>query len=273
MSSNTKKRIFSALGIVGGLLIILSLGREVTQVFAFLCWGVLITDEILTNFLKLERKSNEYMFSYTIYGVLVALFFGVENENFSKLLIFLNIIQNIYLLMFLFKKRNHTLNIFRSLREVKFLTSFFVFLPVHSVVYSMNNSQWILIFLGLILLVGSTDTMGWLVGKNFGKHKLWPAVSPKKTIEGALGSLISAPLLLTLYWGMFIGKAEWYLIPIFIVLTIFTIIGDLVQSKLKRRFSLKDSSTLIPGHGGVYDRSDSLLFVAPFYSLFVSLVV
>ncbi len=258
--------------IVGILIGVLFLGRQVTQLFAFGFWGVLITDEILANFLKFERKSNEYMFSFTLYGILIALFFAIEDQNFSKLLLFLNLIQNVYLLFFLFNARNHTLNLFRSLREVRFLTSFFVFLPVHSVVYSMSNTQWIPIFIGLILLVGCTDTMGWLIGKNFGKRKLWPAISPKKTIEGALGSLISAPLLLFLYWGIFVGKASWHLIPIFVVLTILTIIGDLVQSKLKRRFSLKDSSSLIPGHGGVYDRSDSVLFVAPFYCLFVSLV-
>jgi phosphatidate cytidylyltransferase len=111
-----------------------------------------------------------------------------------------------------------------------------------------------------------TDTGAWFFGKNFGKHKLWPSVSPKKTVEGFVGGLITSSLCGLLYWHLFLGKISWGLWLFFILVGICAQVGDLIQSKFKRQFNIKDSSNIIPGHGGVYDRVDSLLFVIPLFA-------
>ena len=123
--------------------------------------------------------------------------------------------------------------------------------------------------LGIIILNFATDTGAWLIGKNFGKHKLWPSVSPGKTIEGFLGGIALATIFSALYWWNFMPKMETNFLVCLFILTIFSQVGDLVQSRLKRSFNIKDSSNIIPGHGGIHDRIDSLLFVMPFYLVII----
>jgi phosphatidate cytidylyltransferase len=271
LNTNTKQRVISAVVILLLVCFSLSLGKSFTQFFAFLI-GVLISDEILVNFLKLKRADSEYKFSQIFYFLLVTLFFAINDRGVSYFLLFLNLVQNFFLILFLFKNgRGTTLNLLRSLRTQQFLTSIFVFLPIHSMAFLLvlSDHNWLKALCGLILLVISADVSAWYVGKNFGKRKLWPSVSPKKTIEGALGAVVVTTILMSIYWKIFFGQFSFYYLFIFILLTLSSILGDLVQSKLKRRFSLKDSSHLIPGHGGIYDRSDSLLFAAPVYCLLI----
>jgi len=119
-------------------------------------------------------------------------------------------------------------------------------------------------FLGAVfLLVILVDTGAWFVGKRWGKRPLWPSVSPHKTWEGLLGGVVIGTLGLIIYTLIF----KEVKLPILglIVLALAAQAGDLVESKIKRQFKLKDSSNLIPGHGGVYDRLDGLIFVVPFF--------
>lgn len=107
------------------------------------------------------------------------------------------------------------------------------------------------------------DTGAYLVGIKFGRHKLAPALSPKKSWEGAVGGLVAsvafvapyATLVLALPWGKGILLG--------VLLVIAATVGDLAESAIKRQFGVKDSGNLIPGHGGMLDRIDSLLFVVP----------
>ncbi len=120
-----------------------------------------------------------------------------------------------------------------------------------------------LLFLFAVLWVGDTAAM-W-VGSAFGKHKLAPTVSPNKTIEGFVGGLLGALAigLIMLFWKF--SGVPWYHVMILAFGCSFCgQIGDLAESVWKRSLGIKDSSALIPGHGGVLDRFDSLLFAAPF---------
>jgi phosphatidate cytidylyltransferase len=118
----------------------------------------------------------------------------------------------------------------------------------------------------LMLTVIVSDTSQYYTGRLFGRHPLAPAVSPKKTIEGAVGGLIFGTALFTVV-GMWWLPAMPLAFRVLLGLTLVTlgITGDLFESMLKRSAGVKDSSTLIPGHGGILDRIDALLFAAPVY--------
>ena len=111
------------------------------------------------------------------------------------------------------------------------------------------------------------DTGAWFFGKMFGKHKLWPKISPNKTVEGLVGGMAISGVLGHLFWFKFIDDSVMWIFVPFAILGFLSQLGDLVQSKFKRQFKIKDSSSLIPGHGGMYDRIDSLVFVLPFFAI------
>lgn len=124
----------------------------------------------------------------------------------------------------------------------------------------------------LLALVWVADIAAYFAGRAFGKRKLAPRVSPGKTIEGANAGVLGAVVWIGLssLWDGTFGHALverwtfWIALPIAAVLGVLSIVGDLFESLLKRRAGRKDSSTLLPGHGGVYDRIDAILPVAPF---------
>ncbi|AYD64346.1 phosphatidate cytidylyltransferase [Achromobacter sp. LC458] len=124
----------------------------------------------------------------------------------------------------------------------------------------------------LLALVWVADIAAYFAGRAFGKRKLAPRVSPGKTIEGAVAGVLGAVIWIGLssLWDGSFGHALverwsfWLALPIAALLGVVSIVGDLFESLLKRRAGRKDSSTLLPGHGGVYDRIDAILPVAPF---------
>lgn len=119
----------------------------------------------------------------------------------------------------------------------------------------------------LFILIWSSDTFAYLVGKFFGKHKMAPKISPKKTWEGYAGGVV-----LTLVFSYFIEqyqpqlRGNWMVVGFLIAA--FAPLGDLVESQLKRTFGVKDSGNIIPGHGGVLDRLDSFLICVPVVYLY-----
>lgn len=122
----------------------------------------------------------------------------------------------------------------------------------------LKGVEWILF---LYACVWMSDTLAYYIGKNFGKRKLYVSVSPNKTVEGAVGSIIGG-ILAGLLMGLLVVKnVNIYILSGFgLIIGIVTIIGDLVESIFKRDANIKDSGTIIPGHGGFLDRIDSALF-------------
>lgn len=129
----------------------------------------------------------------------------------------------------------------------------------------------ILLVLFLLTVVWSTDTSAYYVGKNFGKTKLLPLVSPNKTVEGAIGGLVGACVASVAFKIIFFDTLSFFdalFLPL--ILSATGQMGDLFESFIKRWAGVKDMGSLIPGHGGILDRIDGLLFAAPvlyFYSL------
>lgn len=120
-----------------------------------------------------------------------------------------------------------------------------------------------------LLLVGSafTDMGGYFVGRKFGKTKLYPRVSPKKTVEGAVGGLFTA-IAACVFVGYLTGLCYLHCAAAGIIIAIAGSFGDLFESSLKRDVGVKDSGKAIPGHGGALDRFDSLAFAAPIFYLY-----
>jgi phosphatidate cytidylyltransferase len=123
--------------------------------------------------------------------------------------------------------------------------------------------------LWLLVTVIVSDTAQYAVGRLFGRHKLSPIISPKKTVEGAAGGFLVAPVAMVVAGRWWLpGLDAGWVAAIAALIVALGIAGDLFESLLKRSAGIKDSSTLIPGHGGVLDRIDGLLFAAPaFYVL------
>lgn len=135
------------------------------------------------------------------------------------------------------------------------------------------------IIIGLFILIWTNDTFAYIVGKSIGKNKLFERISPKKTIEGFLGGIIFAIFagyLISKYYikatSQFSEKSILIWTIISILVGIMGTIGDLIESKFKRIAGVKDSGKIMPGHGGILDRLDSVIFVAPFVFLFYKIL-
>lgn len=124
-------------------------------------------------------------------------------------------------------------------------------------------------FLWLVGVVVATDIAGYFVGKSFGGPKFWPAISPKKTWSGTIGGWIGAALVGLVF--VLVAGAPWWCLPLSVLVSFAGQMGDIAESALKRRQGVKDSSQLIPGHGGLFDRFDALMGAALFMLIAVGL--
>jgi phosphatidate cytidylyltransferase len=141
--------------------------------------------------------------------------------------------------------------------------------PLGLLVAIHARSGWTVTLLLLATVVVS-DTAQYYAGRAFGRRPLAPVVSPKKTIEGAIGGLAGAALFMALAGSrILVGEALVPLAILGLAMAAVGICGDLFESSLKRHAGLKDSSSLIPGHGGVLDRIDALLFATPMFYLYL----
>lgn len=133
-------------------------------------------------------------------------------------------------------------------------------------IYYLDKTDYI--WLVFIIAFG-TDTFAYVVGNLFGRHKLSPNLSPKKTIEGSIGGILGS-MFLTIIYSIYIGNnISWHLILLSIVVSVMSQLGDLAASKIKRMAGIKDYGFIMPGHGGVLDRFDSIIICAPLVYYYV----
>lgn len=152
-------------------------------------------------------------------------------------------------------------------RWLPFIGSLLLIATTLAIYYLWSDSPWWLMY--LFALVWVADSGAYFTGKAFGKHKLIPDVSPNKTIEGLLGGLALTAVVIAgvAYNRHLIGLHLVGFVVLSIVTVLASVLGDLFESLLKRQANIKDSGTLLPGHGGVLDRIDSILAAAPIFAL------
>jgi phosphatidate cytidylyltransferase len=225
----------------------------------------------IREFLNLLKFNNIIIYMLFI-GLIYLPFSSLDSSVLIDVLLVLSISGSIQLLVNLFiKKKNYPSSTIQKLDiSIRYLLLSFTFLILLPFI---NGGYEASVILSLIIFIWVNDSFAFFVGKNLGKRKLFESVSPKKTIEGFLGgvffTLITA--FLVSYFCDFLSLTN--LLVISLIASILGTIGDLVESKFKRQANTKDSGTIMPGHGGILDRLDSLLFVAPFVYLYIHYLI
>ncbi len=239
--------------------------------FLFLSFGIIC----LFEFKLLIRLKELHIF--LIFLLVWWLFIHLKMSQFSLYMLLLaTLLTNVYLTLTLFSEktplRNRNNNT-KLLISLLYIGGGCLFVPL---IYKYENNpnpnyyfQYLfsnesqITMIGLLCIIWASDTFAYLTGRTFGKHKLFERISPKKTIEGFMGGLVGS-VLVSMLIDIYSARPMWQWILLAIVLVVAGTIGDLVESSFKRAAKVKDSGTILPGHGGLLDRLDSLLFASPF---------
>lgn len=196
------------------------------------------------------------------YAALMALcpaFFSAVNDKTIRLCLLLSILYAVFAACMVLKcHREFDLARLMTFFAAPVLYSF-AFLCLEGIIIHKHGIYYLL----LLVNVSCVCDMGaYFVGSFLGKHKLCPGISPKKTVEGAVGGIVSS-LIFTLILALCFGKSLWQPLLFTLPLCVLGMVGDLFASAIKRTMNLKDYGNLIPGHGGILDRFDSILMTAP----------
>ena len=180
----------------------------------------------------------------------------------------------LFLIMLIYNKRVKAADIAMLLLGIIYIPYFLSYI-IH--IRSMEFGRFFiwLVFIGAF----STDTCAYFAGRMFGRHKLCPDISPKKTVEGAIGGVVGAGIIFVLFgivvnnvFAGFMCGLRFNLLLLFVlglIAAVVSEIGDLVASSIKRQYDIKDFGNILPGHGGILDRCDSIILVAPTIFLFL----
>ena len=254
--SNLLQRIITG-AIIASVAVCIAYRGGVYFAFFVLCLGALVFSEYVNitkqYYSKFLFKINAIL--YLIFGSLV-----LSGVSFYSILLFVCVCTaGLYFLSFVTKPVNYWM-------PFGFIYSS---LPVVALIYIRTYSFMSIIY--LFLIIWSTDIGGYVFGKMIGGKKIAPKISPKKTYSGAIGGLILSFIVVLIY--LFINDGFSYnLLFGAIMLSIFSQYGDLFESAIKRKFKVKDSGNILPGHGGIMDRVDGLIFAAVVFALTLTLL-
>ena len=266
--NNLLKRSFSGLVFVSLFLFAILFSKE-SYILLVSFFGMVAIWE-LSKITKLKS-----IITYILFSLAIFLMLKRPNSYAITLVLGINILSSSFLIYQLFRKKEIIYITEReklglTIRYLIFSFCFLILLPFHDKIYAPS------LMIAVLLLIWVNDSFAFIVGKNLGKRKLFISVSPKKTIEGFIGGFIFALIAAYIISISALNSVSFSLTNWFIIAAIVSIIGtigDLVESKLKRQANIKDSGTIMPGHGGILDRLDSLLFSAPFVYLYINFII
>ncbi|HEX8269718.1 MAG TPA: phosphatidate cytidylyltransferase [Flavobacterium sp.] len=207
-------------------------------------------------------------------GFILFAYFPAPKSNTSfvtteNLLLLATLLISAKCLQFLFSSTQRTDTISKFVYLIGYVILPFILitkLPLGKIGYNPK------IVISIFILIWTNDTFAYIVGKRIGKRKLFERISPKKTVEGFIGGLVFGIVAGVLIAEYYIGEsvAKWTVIAL--IAGVFGTLGDLVESKFKRFADVKDSGRIMPGHGGILDRLDSVIFAVPFIFLFYQII-
>ena len=243
---------------------------KLNKVFSILFVSLFYSTAALVSFYRTETEN--YISSLLKENIQ----FTIDTDKLFSVLLLITLIIAVKCIIFLFNNTQTISKLSKYIYLLGYIMLPFIFIIKISFGIKDYNPK---IIIGLFILIWTNDTFAYLVGKSIGKHKLFERVSPKKTIEGFLGGVVFAAFAGFLISKLYIRPNPdfsqksiliWTIIAL--IVSIFGTIGDLIESKFKRIAGVKDSGTIMPGHGGVLDRLDSVIFVAPVIFLFYQIL-
>ena len=269
--SELLKRTLSA-----GAIIVVILGSVLFTPWIF---SLLMLFVVSVGTFEMSRLLSIYSIKHLVIGEVISVCFFliaalVGLQVFTFQFLFLDFL--LLLLPFLVALFSKNLD-FKQLSPFLFCSLLYLTMPCCMMVFMYRQDLFgdiagIPLLLLVFGLIWSNDVFAYLTGRLFGKHKLFPRISPGKTIEGSLGGLVFTILAICILSHFF----SWLTIPVAIGMAIISVVfgtfGDLCESMLKRQAGVKDSGNLIPGHGGILDRFDSILFSVPFIFVYLLLI-
>lgn len=258
-----KTRVLSGLIMLPfGILVILG-GRVL--LLACFAIGIMSVREFFNGFKSMDVKP-----AYTLAYISALALYGINlftTESRWYMLWFFGVV--LLSLLYLFKMDERKLEDGMATITGIFYTIFFSF---HVALVDQTGEYGILVWL-IFLTAFGTDVMAYFSGYAFGKHKLCPSISPKKTIEGSVGGILGSVILCGIFGYYMIPRLIIHCIIIGVLGGVVSQFGDLTASIFKRKMGIKDYGNLIPGHGGILDRFDSVLFTAPMVYYYIVLVL
>ena len=251
----------------GLLYVFLIIGSALFSETIFYCVIAVFSGLALLEFLRLQELNSPipYLFLLLLW---IQCVFQFLPQSVLDVLLVLVVLMNCYLGINLFQLPLKSFS-----RKFSFLaallyivgSSYFI-----SALVQINSSFGVWAVLFVYLAIWTNNSFAYLAGRLLGKNALFPSISPKKTWEGFWGGVVFTLLLSYLIYMRQSVYSIWFFIGVGVLISVFATLGDLVQSKFKRLKAVKDSGSLIPGHGGFFDRMDSILFSAPLvYALFL----
>lgn len=264
------KRILT--GLIGFPIVvaILMLGNKyiVDALFAII---ILISMYEYTNTISNKYKPVKYI-GYLL-AILIAFIHIIPTEYIKTILIMIipTIIAILFIKVIVSKMNTNFNDITVEFFGIIYIIGFTVFMPI---LYGMQNGKYLIMY--VLLSAWGSDTFAYAFGRRFGKHKL-SIISPKKSVEGSAAGVIGGAFICLLYTLLInrfamLNISYTYIILVSIILSILSQIGDLAASSIKRYVEAKDFGNLLPGHGGMLDRIDSIIFIAPFAYFLLSLI-
>ncbi len=264
-----RTRLISGIVLVIAALLLISTGNEVLLASTFLLSLIGIYE--LFKALKMEKSSIAYL------SILMTIFYylnlklEVVHSPVIYTIIFLIVLLGAYVLGY---PKYNTLNVFGGFFGFFYVSVMLSFIYLtREIPVKGKYLVWI-----IFLCAWGSDTFAYCAGRLFGKHKMAPVLSPKKTIEGAIGGVLGSAILNMVYCYIFKMQLNFQVRDIALIGLIgavgalVSMIGDLAASAIKREHDIKDYGKLIPGHGGVLDRFDSIIITAPIV-YFLSMVL
>lgn len=250
--TDLQKRVSTGIVGIAILILIFYLGLNAIK-FSFF---VITIEAIRELYNALINKGIKLYLPSLLFGAVITFVFSILDKNLTFALVLYFIFNSsLYVLL-----KDYTLSNYSFTNMAYFYLVFFLNL--------LGSLDDIYIIISAFVVAFSTDTFAYFVGSTFGKHKLIERVSPNKSVEGALGGTFFAIILTSVYFTLLNKYNYIYDINILVILLIMLAsiagqFGDLFASKIKRYTGIKDYAQILPGHGGILDRFDSLIFISP----------